>query len=90
MRYLLVTILGLLSFIACSNKSQDKSTDNSDNTEKRVVNVPQFDAHSAFYFVKAQVDFGPRAMNTAAHDACVPNLRSLEPCRNYPSFPVHS
>ena len=70
MRYLLVTILGLLSFIACSNKSQDKSTDNSDNTEKRVVNVPQFDADSAFYFVKAQVDFGPRAMNTAAHDAC--------------------
>ena len=70
MRYILLTILGLLSVIACSNKSQDKSTDNSDNTEKRVVNVPQFDADSAFYFVKAQVDFGPRAMNTAAHDAC--------------------
>ena len=64
-----MTILGLLSVFACSNKS-DKGSDDADNTEKRVVNVPEFNADSAFYFVKAQVDFGPRTMNSAAHDAC--------------------
>ena len=32
--------------------------------------MPQFDADSAYRYVKAQVDFGPRVPNTAAHKAC--------------------
>ena len=31
---------------------------------------PAFSADSAYAFVKAQCDFGPRAMNTEAHDRC--------------------
>ena len=33
------------------------------------VSVPKFDMDSAYAFVAAQVAFGPRVMNTAAHDA---------------------
>jgi Zn-dependent M28 family amino/carboxypeptidase len=33
------------------------------------VPVPKFDMDSAYAFVAAQVAFGPRVMNTAAHDA---------------------
>ena len=33
------------------------------------VNVPAFDADSAYAYVGRQVDFGPRVMNTAAHEA---------------------
>ena len=29
---------------------------------------PAFDADSAYAFVKSECDFGPRAMNTEAHD----------------------
>lgn len=35
-----------------------------------VVNVPQFDADSAYLYVKNQVDFGPRVPNTKEHVAC--------------------
>ena len=34
------------------------------------ANVPDFNADSAFAFVKKQVDFGPRVPNTAAHKKC--------------------
>ena len=66
----LTASLALLSFMACGGNNQGNTANNADEANKRVVNVPQFNADSAFYFVKAQVDFGPRAMNTAAHDAC--------------------
>lgn len=57
----------MMGFMACSNQSQGKGAE---EEEKVIVEVPQFDADSAFYFVKAQVDFGPRVMNSPAHDAC--------------------
>ncbi len=34
------------------------------------MNVPQFDADSAYLYVKNQVDFGPRVPNTKGHVAC--------------------
>ncbi|MFN0215578.1 MAG: M28 family peptidase [Saprospiraceae bacterium] len=34
------------------------------------IAVPDFNADSAFYFVKKQVDFGPRVPNTPAHKKC--------------------
>ena len=58
----------LTSFVACGGQSKADTSDETANQD--VVNVPQFDADSAYFFVKTQVDFGPRAMNTAAHDAC--------------------
>jgi hypothetical protein len=38
------------------------------------VNVPVFNEDSAYSFVKAQVDFGPRKPNTKEHDACAAYL----------------
>jgi len=34
------------------------------------ADIPAFNADTAFEYVKAQVDFGPRVNNTKAHDAC--------------------
>ena len=34
------------------------------------VEVPPFNSDSAYFFVKKQVDFGPRVPNTKAHKAC--------------------
>lgn len=36
---------------------------------------PDFDADSAFAFVKAQTDFGPRVPNSAAHQQCADYLK---------------
>ncbi len=35
-----------------------------------VVNAPPFSSDSAYDYVKAQVDFGPRNMNSKGHEAC--------------------
>lgn len=63
-------LLLIIATVACSNNSK-KAADNGEETDtKSVVNVPQFNADSAYQYVKSQVDFGPRVPNTDAHKAC--------------------
>ena len=64
-----LALLLLIAMVACSNKSKD-NTDSEGKQPKSTVSVPQFDADSAYRYVKEQVDFGPRVPNTAAHKAC--------------------
>lgn len=62
-------LLLFVAVVACS--SNKKSTaDSEDKKPERIVSVPQFDADSAYQYVKGQVDFGPRVPNTTAHKAC--------------------
>lgn len=62
-----ILFLGFLTFIyAC--KSSDK-TNNEVDKPARVVDVPDFNADSAYSFIQEQVDFGPRIPNTSAHIA---------------------
>lgn len=61
------------SLISCGNKGANESSNTSVTTEqatKTVAATPEFDADSAYAFVKNQVDFGPRVPNTPAHKAC--------------------
>ena len=59
-------ILALLLLFSCEKK-QGKNEEKS--TERQVhVDVPPFNADSAYYFVKQQVEFGPRIPNTKSHD----------------------
>ena len=48
----------LLSAFSCGGGNKANST--SEQSEETAVNVPQFDADSAYLYVKNQVDFGPR------------------------------
>ncbi len=69
------TILTAASFVAlavfsCGSKTTQTGTAAAEEQPARVVNVPYFDGDSAYDYVKAQVDFGPRTMNSTAHDAC--------------------
>lgn len=63
-----VSIL-LLSTLSCGNKNKTGEAPDSE-TKKVTVVAPQFDADSAYQYVKAQVDFGPRTPNTKEHVAC--------------------
>ena len=56
----------LFTVLAC--KDADK-TNTEDAKSARVVNVPDFNADSAYQFVQEQVDFGPRIPNSSAHRA---------------------
>ena len=64
-RYYLVLILVPWLFGACGHK--DKT---SQETTQNTISAPAFNGDSAFAFVKAQTDFGPRTPNSEAHDRC--------------------
>ena len=58
-------------------KSQEIKSKNSKTTEAILtVNVPQFNSDSAYHFIKKQVDFGPRAPNSVAHQNCYLYLKN--------------
>lgn len=61
-------IIGMVFLVAGCN--QPKQPSNNDNKPQKTVTIPEFNADSAFAFVKAQTDFGPRVPNTDAHEQC--------------------
>src|ERR1041384_2610447 len=60
MKYVPIILLCLLA-ISCGKKNESVSTPQSS------VEVPKFNADSAYAFVQRQVDFGPRVPNSEAH-----------------------
>lgn len=71
-RFLNILVLAVLS-AACSGgkvKSAKSLTPPISNESKSEIIVPAFDGDSAYSFVKAQTDFGPRVPNTDAHKKC--------------------
>ena len=63
MRNIVYIICIVLSCYSCS------TTKKSQTTEQTVVSV-EFNADSAYAFCAAQCDFGPRTMNSEAHERC--------------------
>lgn len=61
-RHILLALVAAATIAACNNKKPAE--------EAYVSPAPQFDADSAYAYVKGQCDFGPRVMNSAAHDSC--------------------
>lgn len=66
---ILLTVLTTLStFTSCKPKIRENVTSET-NTEKK-VNVPVFNADTAYSFIEQQLAFGPRVPNTKAHREC--------------------
>jgi glutaminyl-peptide cyclotransferase len=65
-RFMRFTILVLVVMAGLSGCGSDSKKATPPEPVK-VVSVPVFNADSAYYFVKKQVDFGPRIPNTPAH-----------------------
>lgn len=61
----------LLCLIACScgNKTTKSNSDTS-TVQSYIKKSPDFNADSAYFYVKKQVDFGPRVPNTQQHVEC--------------------
>lgn len=60
--------ISLLFLASCHNEK--KQTPEAPVENKPAVVVPDFNADSAYSYVKAQVDFGPRVPNTKSHVSC--------------------
>ena len=80
----IVILFFLLPFFAiffiqsCGSDSKKETTSKVEKkTDQRTkVFVPQFNSDSAYYFIKQQVDFGPRVPNSIAHQNCYLYLKS--------------
>ena len=60
--------LAFTGIVACGNTK--KADENQEAEKKVVVKAPEFNANSAYAYVQAQADFGPRVPNTQAHRDC--------------------
>ena len=63
MRFRILVLVVIAGLTGCGKDTQKTSS----TEPAKVVNVPAFNADSAYYFVQKQVDFGPRIPNTPAH-----------------------
>ena len=72
----LVFILLAFSMMMCKQKEKEQGFSFDEESELPEVAVPDFCADSAFSFVKAQTDFGPRVPNGDAHRQCANYLIS--------------
>ena len=59
----------LLLLMVCACERTPNPPKNPDTPKAKTV-IPEFNADSAYAFVKAQTDFGPRVPNTEAHEQC--------------------
>lgn len=69
MKKTLATFCVLLVLASCDkcNKTQQNTTE----PQKTIaVNAPVFNSDTAYHYIQAQVDFGPRHMNSKGHEAC--------------------
>jgi hypothetical protein len=59
---------------SCENKLKQQPVEQTKEPEVYHKKAPEFNADSAYSYIKAQVDFGPRVPNTKQHDACAKYL----------------
>lgn len=65
-----VMCLGALAAVFLWPSNDNNEVEEAEEVEKVQPVGPTFNADSAYAYTKAQCDFGPRAMNTEAHDKC--------------------
>jgi len=72
---LILLIAFALFFFSCNNSSNNNNK-NTNTEEQASIAIPNFNPDSAYYFVKAQTEFGPRVPNTEAHKKCAQFLQN--------------
>lgn len=74
--YLPACIMAAAFLVSCGNENNKNSKTEAPvkTVQIKKVPTPDFNADSAYSFVKAQVDFGPRIPGSAAHEKCAAYL----------------
>ncbi len=70
------TVIFFLFLASCNNNNQQSTETLVKTVEVKKNPTPDFNADSAYSFVKTQVDFGPRIPATSAHERCAKYLVS--------------
>jgi len=78
--FYLILLAGLF-LTACNSFDRPKSQEQKQPVKTATVRIPDFNADSAYLYIKEQVDFGPRIPNTSAHEKCAGFL--IQKLKNY-------
>ena len=70
----ITSLLLPLALIACGSSKKKNNTSTEYTNDKTVVEIPQFNADSAFTYIADQVNFGPRVPNSKEHKQCATYL----------------
>ena len=66
-----ILILAVLISVSCNNANHKQNAGNEEKQkQEEPLKIPPFNSDSAYSYVKAQVDFGPRVNNSPAHEKC--------------------
>ncbi len=65
---LYLAVIGVIFYQSCDSTTTDEKE--GPPPVLVAVETPTFNADSAYDYIQAQVDFGPRVPNSAAHDSC--------------------
>ncbi len=66
-----IVFLTFCGCIGCDRGSVTRNTQSHETTEReKLIDIPVFNADSAYFYTDKQVSFGPRVPNTEAHIAC--------------------
>ncbi|MBE7510884.1 MAG: M28 family peptidase [Bacteroidia bacterium] len=74
----IICVAALMFMAACTNENKkvEQSSNQTGQPKTVSVPVPDFNADSAFHYLKTQVDFGPRVPGTVAHERCADYLKN--------------
>lgn len=70
MRYFCFLLLSVLTLVGCSSGSKSGNSGGQHETAKSETVTVEFDADSAYTYIVAQCDFGPRVPGSEAHRLC--------------------
>ena len=65
----ILILLGIISLISCKQET-DKMVSKEHATKVEKLIIPEFNADSAYTYIKQQVAFGPRIAGSEAHELC--------------------
>jgi len=72
----IIFLILIFLLFSCAEDSSSKKTESKKSNAETKIKIPEFNADSAYQFVKKQVEFGPRVPNTEEHALCAQYLYS--------------
>jgi glutaminyl-peptide cyclotransferase len=65
--FLIPVLVFFISLAGCNNTNPKEEVSSAETAPQPLLETPDFNADSAYYFVQQQVELGPRVPNTASH-----------------------
>ena len=69
LKYKILVVVSIVVF-ACAEKSEHPKKEAKKKNKKETIDIPNFNADSAYYFVEKQVSFGPRVISSVPWKNC--------------------